>query len=466
MSLRKLLESNVLEHTPPVTAAAAQGQSSAAPAPVPTRSETQAYHDLKLRTHFTLLERIDLKAIEKLPQAQRREELKLMVESLLSAENAVVNDAERRSLVRDILHEMLGFGPLELLMSDPTVSDILVNTHERVYVERGGRLEETGVRFHDSAHLMKIIDKIVSGVGRRVDESSPMADARLPDGSRVNVIIPPLAIDGPVMSIRRFGSKALGARDLLQFQSLTEPMALLLEGLVRARLNILVSGGTGSGKTTLLNILSGHIGATERVVTIEDTAELRLQQPHVVRLESRPPNIEGKGEVSQRALVRNALRMRPDRIIVGEVRGAEAVDMLQAMNTGHDGSLATLHANSPRDALMRLENMIGMAGFNLPPKTMRQQIASAIAVVIQIARLADGRRKLVSIQELTGMEGDVITMQEIFCFRQTGVGAGGAVQGYFCATGTRPRFWERLQVHGIALSDGLFDPSRIVEVNT
>ena len=457
MSLRKMLETaTATADTTPAIAAAPQASA----------GEDEAYRDLKLRTHLNLLDRIDLKAIEKLPQIQRKDELKQMVEMVLNTENAVVNDTERKNLVRDILHEMLGFGPLELLMADPTVSDILVNTYSQVYVERNGKLEETNVRFNDNAHLMKIIDKIVSGVGRRIDESSPMVDARLPDGSRVNVIIPPLAIGGPIMSIRRFGTKALGMNELLQFQSLTQPMAQLLEAMVKAKLNILVSGGTGGGKTTLLNILSGFISPDERVVTIEDTAELRLQQPHVVRLESRPPNIEGRGEVSQRALVKNALRMRPDRIIVGEVRGAEAVDMLQAMNTGHDGSLATLHANTPRDALMRLENMIGMAGLNLPPKTMRQQIASAISVVVQIARLSDGKRKMVSIQEVTGMEGDVVTMQELFSFRQTGVGADGKVLGHFCATGTRPRFWERLQTRGISLPDGLFDPHRIYEVNT
>jgi pilus assembly protein CpaF len=456
MSLRKLLETANAN----IDAAAATLERSHE-----SVVEDQAYRDLKLRTHLNLLERVDLKAIEKLPQSERKDELKQMVELMLSSENAVVNDTERKNLVRDILHEMLGFGPLELLMADPTVSDILVNTCDQVYVERGGKLERTNIRFNDNAHLMKIIDKIVSGVGRRIDESSPMVDARLPDGSRVNVIVPPLAIDGPIMSIRRFGKKALAMEELLQFQSLTPPMAKLLEAMVKARLNILISGGTGGGKTTLLNILSGFIGTGERVVTIEDTAELRLQQPHVVRLESRPPNIEGKGEISQRALVKNALRMRPDRIVVGEVRGPEAVDMLQAMNTGHDGSLATLHANTPRDALMRLENMIGMAGLNLPPKTMRQQIASAISVVIQIARLSDGKRKLVSIQEVTGMEGDVVTMQELFSFRQTGVAADGKVLGHFRATGTRPTFWDRLHSRGIDLPEGLFDPHRIFEVN-
>ncbi|RZI42425.1 CpaF family protein [Herbaspirillum sp. HC18] len=428
-------------------------------------ADSQAYRALLPGAHATLLERVDLKAIEQLPPAQRKQELKQTVEHVLSAENVMLNDAERQALVRDLLHEMLGFGPLELLMADPTVTDILVNGHDHVFVERHGVLEETGVRFHDNAHLMKIVEKIVSGAGRRIDESSPMVDARLPDGSRVNVIIPPLAVDGPVMSIRRFSVTPLTMADFLSFQSLAEPMAGLLEAAVRARLNILISGGTGGGKTTLLNILSGHIGTTERVVTIEDTAELRLQQPHVVRLESRPPNIEGKGEVSQRALVKNALRMRPDRIIVGEVRGAEAIDMLQAMNTGHEGSLATVHANSPRDALMRLENMVSLAAAGQASKAIRQQIASAISIVIQVARMPDGRRKLVSVQEVTGMEGEAITMQEVFAFRQTGVASDGKVLGHFAATGVRPRFCERLQVRGIPLAEGIFNPDRLYAVN-
>jgi pilus assembly protein CpaF len=432
-------------------------------APGSGTKDALAYQELKLRTHLALLEQIDLKAIEKLPQSQRKSELRQLIEGVLSSGNAAINEAERRLLVRDILHEMLGYGPLELLMADPSVSDVLVNTHKHVFVERAGKLEDAGVRFNDNAHLMKIIDKIVSGAGRRVDESSPMVDARLPDGSRVNVIIPPLAVDGPVMSIRRFGAGALTIDDLVALRSISPPMAALLEALVKARLNILVSGGTGGGKTTLLNVLSGFIGPRERIVTIEDTAELRLQQRHVVRLESRPPNIEGKGEVSQRALLRNALRMRPDRIIVGEVRGAEAMDMLQAMNTGHEGSLATLHANSPRDALTRLESMLSMAGANLPLRTIRQQLASAVNVVIQIARLSDGKRKVVSIQEITGMEGEAVMMQEIFGFRQTGVAADGAVLGHFRATGTRPRFTERLQALGVALAEGMFDPARLYD---
>jgi pilus assembly protein CpaF len=379
----------------------------------------ESYQSLKARIHQKLLDSVDLSVMESLSADRLKEEIAALVERLLADEAAVVNDTERRNLVRDIQHEMLGLGPLEPLLADPTVSDILVNSCSQVYVERCGRLELTAVRFSDDAHLLKIIDKIVSRVGRRIDESSPMVDARLPDGSRVNAIIPPAALDGPVVSIRRFAVVPLKMEDLLRSKSLTPDMAPILQGLAKGKVNMLISGGTGSGKTTMLNILSGYIPATERIVTIEDAAELQLQQPHVVRLETRPPNIEGKGEITQRSLVRNALRMRPDRIILGEVRGAEAVDMLQAMNTGHEGSLATIHANTPRDALSRLENMIGMAGLNLPPKAARQQISSAITAIVQIARLSDGHRKVVSIQEITGMEGDIITMQEIFAFRQT-----------------------------------------------
>ena len=350
-------------------------------------------------------------------------------------------------------------------MADPKVSDILVNSWRQVYVERQGRLELTPVRFQNEAHLMRIIEKIVSRVGRRIDESSPMVDARLPDGSRVNVAIPAVALDGAMVSIRRFAHIPLRMANLTgeELRSLTPDMALLLEGLVRAKVNLLISGGTGSGKTTLLNILSGHIQHGERVITIEDAAELQLQQPHVVRLETRPPNVEGRGEIPQRALVRNALRMRPDRIIIGEVRGAEALDMLQAMNTGHEGSMTTIHANTPRDALSRLENMVGMAGFNLPSKAARQQIAAAITVVVQTLRLIDGRRKVTSIQEVTGMEGDVITMQEIHGFRQTGVGSEGRVLGHFAATGVRPRFMDRLRAFGVSLPDSVFDPTRRFE---
>jgi pilus assembly protein CpaF len=346
-------------------------------------------------------------------------------------------------------------------MADPSVSDILVNSFDKIYVERRGRLELSDVTFTDERHLMRIIDKIVSLVGRRIDESSPMVDARLPDGSRVNAVIPPIALDGPMMSIRRFAHIPLRMENLVNdTRSLTPEMAELLEGLSKAKVNMLISGGTGAGKTTLLNILSGYIPETERLVTIEDAAELQLQQPHVVRLETRPPNIEGKGEVTARALVKNALRMRPDRIIIGEVRGAEAVDMLQAMNTGHEGSLTTIHANTPRDALARMENMIGMANLNLPHKAARQQIASAITVVVQALRLTDGKRKITSIQEVTGMEGDVITMQEIFGYHQTGVDADGKIVGHFQASGVRPKFAERLSSFGIHLPDRMFDPAR------
>ncbi|WP_151446951.1 CpaF family protein [Lacisediminimonas profundi] len=431
----------------------------------PARStDNRAYREINARIHHLLLDRIDLQAMETLSEDQLREQLRGMVEELLQEENVVLNDGERRNMVRDIQFEMLGLGPLELLMADPDVSDILVNTWKQVYVEKRGRLELTDIRFNDDAHLMKIIEKIVSRVGRRVDESSPMVDARLKDGSRVNVILPPLAIDGAIMSIRRFSVQPLTIDNFIEFQSLTGAMAEVLKGLAHSKINMLISGGTGSGKTTVLNILSGFISPSERIVTIEDAAELQLQQPHVVRLESRPANIEGKGEITQRALVRNALRMRPDRIILGEVRGAEAVDMLQAMNSGHEGSLATIHANTPRDALTRLENMIGMAGMNLPPKVARHQISSAISVIIQIARLSDGKRKMVSIQEITGMEGEVVTMQEIFTFRQTGVGTDGRVAGYFCATGVRPKFAERLHTHGVELPESLFDPARRYEV--
>ncbi len=431
-----------------------------APRPTAQRGpiDNRAYHLLKGRIHEALLDRIDLESMQRLTPDQIRQELRLLVERLLEEEMVVINDAERKTLTRDIQNEMLGFGPLEPLLEDPTVSDILVNTHKQVYVERRGKLELTDVTFTDDAHLMKIIDKIVSRVGRRIDESSPMVDARLPDGSRVNAIIPPLAIDGPVMSIRRFSADPLRLADLVSYGSMTADMAEVLQGLGKAKVNIVISGGTGSGKTTMLNVISGFISQTERIVTVEDAAELQLQQPHVVRLETRPANIEGKGEVSQRALVRNALRMRPDRIILGEVRGAEAMDMLGAMNTGHEGSMATIHANTPRDALTRLENMVSMAAGNLPAKAMRQQIASAVGVVVQVSRLTDGKRKVLSISEVTGMEGDVITMQEIFAFRQTGVADDGTVLGHASATGVRPHFAERLRTFGVNLAPHVFEP--------
>ncbi|MFA5170675.1 MAG: CpaF family protein [Sulfuriferula sp.] len=425
--------------------------------------EHKSYRELKTRIHRKLLDRVDLAMMETMSPDQLREELKSMVERLLAEETLAINDAERKNLVRDIQHEVLGLGPLEPLMADPTVSDILVNTYRQVYVERKGKLELTDVHFENEAHLLKIIDKIVSGVGRRVDESSPMVDARLPDGSRVNAIIPPLAIDGAILSIRRFAIVPLRMDDFLKMKSLTPEMAQIIEGLVKAKVNLLIAGGTGTGKTTLLNIMSAYIPATERVITIEDAAELQLQQPHVVRMEVRPPNIEGKGEVTQRMLVRNSLRMRPDRIIIGEVRGAEVLDMLQAMNTGHEGSMTTVHANTPRDALTRLENMAGMAGLNLPPKAMRQQISSALTAVIHVARLSDGKRKITSVQEITGMESDIITMQEIFTFEQKGVAPDGTVLGHFRATGIRPKFVDRLRVHGIDVPDELFDPTRLYE---
>ncbi len=422
-----------------------------------------AYQKLRREIHLAVLERVELERLSRLPQDQVRQEIGALISRILDEQRTPANDIERRQLAIDVYDEMFGFGPLESLLRDPGISDILVNTYSQVYVERGGQLELTDVTFYDDAHLMKVIEKIVSRVGRRIDESTPMVDARLPDGSRVNAIIPPSAIDGPLMSIRRFSVNPLKMDDLVNYQSLTPPMAELLDSLAKAKVNVLVSGGTGSGKTTLLNILSGFIPRSERIVTIEDAAELQLQQPHVLRLETRPPNIEGKGEITQRTLVRNALRMRPDRIILGEVRGAEALDMLNAMNTGHEGSLATIHANTPRDALTRLENMISVGGLTLPPKTMRQQIASAISVVVQATRLTDGKRKIVSIQELTGMEGDIINMQEIFTFKRTGMDRDGTVRGYFCATGVRPKFAERLQAFGINLPDSLYDPAQRFE---
>jgi pilus assembly protein CpaF len=421
----------------------------------------QAYQELKKSMHQMILDRIDLERLKRLTSEQFKHELALLVQRIVEEERIVLNQQERHNLVLDIQHEMLGFGPLEPLLNDPSVSDILVNTYNKVYVERRGRLELTEITFHDNAHLMKIIEKIVSRVGRRVDESSPMVDARLPDGSRVNAIIPPLAVDGPLVSIRRFGATPLTVQNLLDYKSMTPPMVKVLESLGLAKVNILISGGTGSGKTTLLNLISGFIPGNERIVTIEDAAELQLRQPHIVRLETRPPNIEGKGEVTQRALVRNSLRMRPDRIILGEVRGPEALDMLQAMNTGHEGSLATIHANTARDALARLENMVSMAGVNLTARAIRQQICSAITVILQATRLTDGTRKVVSMQEVTGMEGDIISMQEIFRFEQTGVDAEGKVQGHFCATGERPRFAERLKMFGAPVPEDTFDPDRI-----
>ncbi|MEY4140148.1 MAG: hypothetical protein RLZZ371_2330 [Pseudomonadota bacterium] len=424
---------------------------------------TTEYYELKARIHSQLLGRIDLEVLGSMAPERLREELGALVEKLLAESGVALNAAEHKRMIEDIQNEVMGLGPLEPLLADPTVSDILVNGPGKVYVERRGRIELTDVVFSDAAHLMKVIDKIVSRIGRRIDESSPMVDARLPDGSRVNAIIPPLALDGPLLSIRRFAVVPMRVEDLIRNKSLTPELAQLLAGMVRAKMNILISGGTGTGKTTLLNVMSAAIPSAERIVTIEDAAELQLQQPHVVRLETRPPNIEGKGEVNQRALVRNSLRMRPDRIILGEVRGVEVVDMLQAMNTGHEGSMTTVHANSPRDALTRLENMAGMGGMTIPPKAMRQQISSAIMAIIQISRLIDGRRKLTSLQEVVGMEGDIITMQEIYAFTQTGIAEDGTVLGHFGATGVRPKFMGRLRAYGISVSDDTFDQARTYE---
>ncbi len=412
--------------------------------------------ELKGRIHRRLLERLNLANLENLAREEAAVAIRRVVHELLEAEGAPLNFEEREEVVDQVLDEIFGLGPLEPLMKEAEISDVLVNTYNNVYIERFGKLEKTNVRFRDDRHLLQVIDRIVSAVGRRIDDSSPMVDARLPDGSRVNAIIPPLALDGPHLSIRKFKRDTLSGEDLLRYGSCTEQMLELMKGIVQARLNVLISGGTGSGKTTLLNILSSFIPARERIVTIEDAAELQLRQPHVVRLETRPANIEGKGAVPQRNLLINALRMRPDRIILGEVRGAEAVDMLQAMNTGHDGSLATLHANTPRDALSRLETMISMAELNLPEKAMRQQIASAVHVIVQGARLSDGTRKLMTIAEIVGMEGDVITMQDIFVYEREGLDENGNIIGRFRATGIRPKFADKLKAQGIQLSTMLF----------
>jgi pilus assembly protein CpaF len=439
------------------------GNGAAAPPPPPPRVEPAAasgsqhavFQHIKGRVHRRLIERLNLSSLDKLTRDQVVEAIRKVVYDLLSQESAPLNFDEREELVTQVLDEIFGLGPLEPLIQDPSVSDILVNTFKQVYIEREGRLERTDVRFQDDRHLLQVIDRIVSAVGRRIDDSSPMVDARLPDGSRVNAIIKPLALDGPHLSIRKFKRDALSGEDLLRTGSATEQMLELLQAIVKARLNVIISGGTGAGKTTLLNILSSYIPVTERIVTIEDSAELQLRQPHVVRLETRPANIEGAGEVSQRLLLINALRMRPDRIIMGECRGGEAVDMLQAMNTGHDGSITTVHANSPRDALSRLETMISMASLDLPEKGMRQQIASAVQVVIQVSRMSDGTRKVIQISEIVGMEGDVITMQDIFGFERQGMD-GDKVVGRFRASGIRPRFSDRLKSFGIDLSAILF----------
>jgi pilus assembly protein CpaF len=426
------------------------------------RDTRPKYQEIKSSIHRSLLDRIDLEKLNDLDDARARSQLLAVIQDLVAHSNTPLSAGERERLSREVLDEVFGLGPLEPLLQDPTISDILVNKYSSVYVERAGLLEETNVVFKDDAHLMHIIDKIVSAVGRRVDESSPMVDARLPDGSRVNAIIPPLAVDGPVLSIRRFGTVPLEIEDLLENQTLTPQMRDLLHGAVRARLNIVISGGTGSGKTTLLNVLSRFISDRERIITVEDSAELQVKQQHVVRLECRPSNVEGRGAVHQRELVINCLRMRPDRIIVGEVRGEEALDMLQAMNTGHDGSLTTIHANSPRDAIARMETMALMANLNLPEKAIRQQIASAVNIIVQVSRFSDGSRRVTHLSEITGMDQDVVSMQDIYRFEKRGIGANGRVLGRFYSTGVTPRFAEKIQASGIPVPPSLFDLSVIV----
>jgi len=427
--------------------------------PVPSAAagdEKANLHRLRATIHRQLLERLNLSNLDKMDRAEVNRVIGGVVRDLLDAEGIPLNVEERDNLTSQVLDEIFGLGPLQPLMEDPTISDILVDTFARVLVERDGKLFDTQVRFQDDKHLLKVIDRIVSGVGRRIDDSSPMVDARLPDGSRVNAVIPPLAVDGPHLSIRKFKTDVLEAHDLTRIGTLSQTLVDLLEGVVKARLNVLISGGTGAGKTTLLNVLSSFIPPSERIVTVEDSAELQLRQPRVVRLETRPPNLEGQGAVNQRALVINALRMRPDRIVVGEVRSSEAIDMLQAMNTGHDGSLTTLHSNSPRDALNRLETMVAMANLNLPERAVRQQIASAIHVVIQLARFSDGKRRLTCLSEIVGMEGDVITMQDVFRFEQEGISESGDVLGRLRPTGIRPKFAERLRANGVNLPASMF----------
>jgi pilus assembly protein CpaF len=417
------------------------------------------YRELKTKLHTKVLNEVQLENLYRLGEEDAREQIGQLIREMLQRENTPLALAEREKIAREILDEVFGLGPLEPLIADQTISDILVNTSKVVYIERRGVLERTDIKFNDDAHLMRIIERIVSRVGRRIDESSPMVDARLQDGSRVNAIIPPLALDGPMLSIRRFGKDPLTADDLLNNKSLTKPMLELLQAVVKGKLNVLISGGTGAGKTTLLNVVSAYIPESERIVTIEDAAELQLKQHHVVRLETRPPNIEGKGAIRQRELMINSLRMRPDRIIVGEVRGEEALDMLQAMNTGHEGSLTTVHANSPRDALSRIETMVAMANLNLPDKAIRQQIASAMNVVVQVSRLTDGTRKITSISEITGMEGPIVTMQELFVYERKGYDANNKVKGVFRPTGIRPKFSERLFGFGIRLPQDMFEAS-------
>jgi pilus assembly protein CpaF len=419
--------------------------------------ENEHFQDLKIRIHRRLIDRIDLAKMDLMGNNEVRGEIATIIEALIIGEGIPLNQAERDRLIVEVQHETFGLGPLEPLLADYSISDILVNNASNVYIEKEGKLVRTNVRFRDNAHLMQIIERIVSKVGRRIDESSPFVDARLADGSRVNAIIPPLALDGPVLSIRRFGRDPLMMKDLLKIGALDERMAELLEGAVQTRLNILISGGTGTGKTTLLNVLSAYIPPTERVVTIEDSAELHLKQDHVVRLETRPANIEGKGEVTQRDLLKNALRMRPDRIIIGEVRGGESLDLLQAMNTGHDGSLSTVHANTTRDALARIETMALMSGLDLPERAIKEQVASALNLVVQLIRFSDGTRKIVKLSEITGMEGNTIVMHDVMVFEQRGIEKDGKVLGQFRATGVRPLFAQRFKLHGYDLPPGIFE---------
>jgi len=421
------------------------------------KARQDGLQEMKARLHRNVINRMDLTKLDQLSPEQVHAEVARLVKDILVAEDAPLSSLERERIIDELRHELFGLGPLETLLADGNVSDILVNSFNNIYIERRGKLEKTDVTFKDDEHLMRVIERIVSSVGRRIDEASPMVDARLKDGSRVNAIIPPLSLDGPVLSIRRFGVEPLRMFKLLEYQMLTRDMAEMFEMCIKARLNVLISGGTGAGKTTLLNALSAYIPIDERIVTIEDSAELQMQQPHVVRLETRPPNIEGRGEVTQRDLVKNALRMRPDRIVIGEVRSGEAVDMLQAMNTGHDGSLTTIHANTTRDSLARLETMIQMTGLRLSDRAMRQQIASAINLVIQVARLSDGTRRITSVSEITGMEGDMITMQEVFHFERRGIDADGHVIGRFRPKGVRPRFAERLKIYGMQLPRCFFE---------
>lgn len=441
----------------PVEVAKTEEPSRAPEAPVRSASDVDAQLELKFRVHNQLFEVLDLSKLSDVSREQAVRDVASATQKILEAEKALLSLEDRERLIEEIQNEVFGLGPLEPLLHDPTVTDILVNGHSTVYVERGGKLHKTPIRFRDDAHLMRIIERIVSAVGRRVDETNPMVDARLEDGSRVNAIVSPLSLDGPALSIRRFGADPLRVDDLLAVGALTPEVVELLQAIVKARLNVLISGGTGSGKTTLLNVVSSFIPEDERIVTIEDSAELQLKQDHVVRLETRPANIEGKGKIAQRELLINCLRMRPDRIIVGEVRGGEALDMLQAMNTGHDGSLTTIHANSPRDALSRVETMVAMAGLDIPASAVRGQIASALDVVVQLSRLSDGRRRLVSLQEITGKEGEVVTMQEVFTLNRQGIDADGNVLASIEPTGLRPKFAEQLKLAGVELRADLFE---------